>query len=358
MRKKWTDQEIGRLKKAWSTATRDDLARLFPGRSFDSVRYKAKSLGIERRQTRENPSASWMTEILEKTAAGKTLTKQQTDRLATVLEGNGISIDRTTNQPGRFKDSHRRLQIKSWKGNTYAFGLISCSHLGSKWQQLTALHEFYDELARRKIPLCLHAGDLTDGAVSMHKGFEYGLHAHGADAQRDYALQHYPQRPGIETHVISGNHDLSFKTESGFNIVRAICAHRDDMHYCGDWVADIELPGRFRVRLRHGRGGTSYAKSYKLQKIIGSLDLHDDPPNLYAVGHWHTAIWMPNQQGVSAFLLAAFQGMTDFAKSLTNVNKSVVGGWIVTYQVDGAGGHLPASIAAEFIEFPELEKDY
>lgn len=354
--KPWTDEEVNLLIKNWKKSTREDLEKIFPHRTFDAVRYKAKVLGIENRKTRNSNSADWMADVLERTAEGKTLDKKQTDRLAALLEANGVEISRTTNDTAA-KKPVRQVGIKSWDGPTYSFGLISCSHLGSKYQQLTALNDFYDELERREIPICLHAGDLVDGASSFHKGFEYGLFAHGADEQRDYAIEVYPHRAGIETHIISGNHDLSFKKESGFNVVKAVCAHRKDMTFCGDWWADMQLPGEFKVRLRHGRGGGSYAKSYNIQRIISSLNLHDDPPNLYAVGHYHTAIWLPNQQGVSAFLISAFQGMTDFAKSLVNVHSSVVGGWIITYQID-EGRALPASVKAEFIEYPEVYKDF
>lgn len=352
---KWTKEEVADLKKMWGKATRADLAEMFPGRTFDSIRYKAKTLELERRKTRNSNSVDWMADALERAAEGKTLTKKQTDALAKMLETNGVEIVR--NDRRKKEPESKEVKIKT-KGGEVVFGLLSCPHQGSKWEQNTALNRFYDDVIERGGSIFFNAGDLTDGAVSMHKGFEYGLHCHGADEQRDYAIEAYPRRDGCHTYVISGNHDLSFKKESGFNIVRAVCSQRDDMSYSGDWVADFTLPGGFRLRIRHGQGGASYARSYKLQKVMGSLDLRDDPPDLYAIGHWHYPCWLPVEQGVSAFMLSAFQGLTGYAKSLPTVSKSHVGGFVVTYQLDDEGKYLPGSIKTEFLEYPELDRDW
>lgn len=353
---KWTDEEVVDLKRVWGKANRGDLAEMFPGRTFDSIRYKAKSLDLERRRTRSNCSVDWMADALERAATGKTLTKKQTNEIAKMLEANGVSIDR--NEKRKPEKKKFDVDAKPTKAGEVVIAVFSCTHGGSIWEQSTALNRYYDDVVERGGHLFFHAGDLADGAVSMHRGFEYGLHAHGADAQRDHIINNYPRREGCTTHVISGNHDLSFKKESGFNIVRAICAHRDDMIYGGDWVADYELPGGFKLRIRHGQGGQAYARSWKIQKSIGSLDLRDDPPDLYGLGHYHYPCWLPVEQGVSAFMLPAFQGLTGYAKSLPNVSKSHVGGFIVTYQLDSKDKYLPGSIKAEFMEYPELERDF
>lgn len=354
--KKWTDEEVEFLKQVWIHIDCNNWEQYFPDRTFESVRLKAKRLKAGRKKGSVGISADWMAAALAKVREGRTLSKKETDEISKLLEVNGVEINRKDHRPTVTEKSHKvKARVK---GGEVTFGLFSCTHLGSKWQQLTALNRFYDDIVARGGNLFFHAGDLTDGASGFHKGFEYGLFAHGADEQRDYTIDNYPRREGCHTHVVSGNHDLSFKKESGFNIVRAVCAHRDDMTYGGDWVADYELPGGFRLRIRHGQGGQAHARSWKLQKIIQSLDLRDEPPHCYGAGHWHYPCWLPVEQGVSAFMLPAFQGMTGYAKSLPTVSKSNVGGFAITYQVDTDGDFLPGSIRAEFLEYPELENDY
>lgn len=68
--------------------------------------------------------------------------------------------------------------IRQMSGRKYRFGVVSCTHLGSKYQQLTHLYTFYKYCKRKGVDTVLHCGDLIDGE-KIYRGMEYELHTRG-----------------------------------------------------------------------------------------------------------------------------------------------------------------------------------
>jgi len=225
-----------------------------------------------------------------------------------------------------------KFDLTKLKGNTYQFAVISCTQIGSKYQQLTHLHSFYKLCKKRGIELVLHCGDLVDGS-KVYKGQEYELFLHGADAQREYVVENYPKIEGIKTKVILGNHDESFWKTDGYNIVKAICEEREDMEYLGDYLAFVQLAG-LKIALMHSAGGVPYARSYKLQKICEQFS-PEVKPNALFVGHWHIQCHIPHYRNIEAFSMGAFQSQTPF---LTRLGLSPdMGGLICEVRTDSSG---------------------
>jgi len=169
----------------------------------------------------------------------------------------------------------RERQVTSYDfaGDVIRFGSVSDTHLGSMYENLTLLNSAYDVFEREGITKVFHTGDLTDGE-NMYRGQVYELHIHGCDAQRDYCIQQYPRRAGIDTEYIIGNHDGAFWKNAGVDVGLQIGDSRADMHYLGMDEADVTLKcdtGEITLRLLHPRKGTSYALSYQCQKYIESL---------------------------------------------------------------------------------------
>jgi predicted phosphodiesterase len=135
------------------------------------------------------------------------------------------------------------------KGKTFKFGLVSDSHLGSKFEALNELHTFYEICKKSGVDFMVHSGDLVDGSASMHKGFLYDLHKLGADEQIQHVIDNYPSI-GVKTYYVLGNHCLSHEKTNGTNIARPISAQRDDMIYLGDVEADVNISG-IKIRLYH-----------------------------------------------------------------------------------------------------------
>ncbi len=101
-------------------------------------------------------------------------------------------------------DQKVKVDLEVFEGETFKVGLVADTHLGSRFQQLTHLTSFYHLCAQRGIKAILNAGDVTDGQ-NVYRGQQFELFCHGADAQADYAIKHYPKVKGITTYVIGGN---------------------------------------------------------------------------------------------------------------------------------------------------------
>ena len=76
--------------------------------------------------------------------------------------------------------------------HTTTFAVVSDTHLGSKHQQLTYLHDFYAKAKDRGAQFVLHAGDLDDGPHQMHKDIIYEQFVHGYDERVAYHERAYP----------------------------------------------------------------------------------------------------------------------------------------------------------------------
>jgi len=234
------------------------------------------------------------------------LSKLNTKVLLDAIEDRGYFVSKV---PPSVSGKTFKVSPSYLSKNTFKFGVISCTHLGSKYQQMTHLTSFYEECGRQGANLVLHCGDLVDGE-KIYRGQEYELFLHGADAQRDYVINNYPRVDGLKTKIILGNHDESFWSNSGINVVKAVCEKRDDMEYLGDYLAYLEM-ANIRVGIMHAGGGVAYARSYKPQKIVEQLS-PEKKPHLMFIGHWHVACSIPRYRNVETFSLGAFQDQTPY----------------------------------------------
>ena len=268
-----------------------------------------------------------------------------------------IKMEKT---PGEVVPENKRVMIQNtepehhssrWDGaTTLKFGVVSDTHFGSIYTQITHLHDFYDLCAREGIKDVYHTGDITDG-LKMRPGHEYELYEISADGQCEDVIKNYPKRDGITTHFITGNHDASLFKHVGFDIGRAIAKERPDMDYLGRDCAVVELTPNCTLELRHPWDGSPYAISYRLQKMIEAMEA-DSKPNILAVGNYHKEITM-FYRNIHAMLTACFQSQTGFMR-----NKSLaamMGGFIVTIRVATDGTIL--GFTPEYIPYYKPIKD-
>lgn len=241
----------------------------------------------------------------------------------------------------------------SWDGMDHiTFALMGDTQIGSKYTQMSYLHNFYDIVEQRGIKDVYHTGDLTDG-LKMRAGHEYELYEVSADEMRDDVIKNYPLREGIKTHFITGNHDASIYKQVGYDIGQAIAHERPDMEYLGRDCAIVKLTPNCTLELRHPWDGTAYALSYKLQKMIEAME-SDSKPNILAVGHYHKVEYM-FYRNVHAFQTGCFQSQTPFTRG-----KGIsvhMGGWIIDIKV-GTDGTIK-ELSPTFIPFyNSIQNDY
>jgi DNA polymerase II small subunit/DNA polymerase delta subunit B len=262
------------------------------------------------------------------------------------VQGRGYFIARTpVEQSGQVFQG----DLKRWNGRKYRFGVVSDTHLCSRYQQLTALWDFYRLLGRRHINTCFNCGDVVDG-MGVYRGQDFETFVHGADGQTEYAIDHYPKVKGVQTHVISGNHDLSFMATAGYNVVRKICEAREDMTFVGDYLAYIMID-TIKIALMHGAGANAYARSYKIQKVVENFSSESKPHFLF-LGHYHVPNITPGYRNCESIQMSAFQAQTPYLA--TKGLQPWTAGLIVEIQTDDSG---LAKVQYEWIPFYKPKKN-
>lgn len=203
-----------------------------------------------------------------------------------------------------------------WSGNPIRLGLISDTHLGIA-PQYSAEAELADALKRLRdkgVNTIIHAGDITHGVNSRHKGLQYEMAdgVVGADDQVDYVVNNYPRIDGLRTFFITGSHDLWVYNSSGFDVGRAIASQRDDMIYIGQEKAHIFVgpEEQTRITIHHPTGGSAYSISYKPQKLVEAM-IGGEKPHVYILGHYHRfGIFRP--RNVITVMVPGFQWGSPF----------------------------------------------
>lgn len=217
------------------------------------------------------------------------------------------------------------------------FGVVSDTHLGHKKQQLTAWRDFTSQAEEFGAEFMLHAGDVVDGG-HMHRDQEFELFRHGADSQATYAIENMPvlrnrRKRALPTYVIGGNHDGSFFNDAGVNVLAHVAREREDVQFLGAPTATFHVAG-LRITLMHPDGGPSYARSYKLQKIVEQWP-SGEKPHVLLDGHWHVACHLPGYRNVEAFALPCFQAQTAYLRRKGLA--PVVGGLLFDVEYSDAG---------------------
>lgn len=222
-------------------------------------------------------------------------------------------------------------------GERQLVGVISDTHLGSKWCLRSRLIDFVDHAYSRGVREILHPGDMLDGQYH-HSTFEVS-HV-GLDAQIEDLYETLPQRPGLTYHAIAGNHDHTFTAKSGVNVGRAIVAAfeqrgRSDFRYYGERSAYVRIRGAL-VHLWHPGGGGAYARSYKLQKRVENYSSGEKPAIMLA-GHWHQFCHV-YERGVHAIACPTFHGGGSEFSNMLGTSQAI-GGLLLSWE-STAGGTL------------------
>jgi predicted phosphodiesterase len=211
-------------------------------------------------------------------------------------------------------------------GDTIRFAVISDTHLGSKEERLEELHCAYDLIEQEGIERVIHPGDLVCGK-GIYGNQVRDIAVHTFDEQVAYAVREYPQRDGVHTSIISGNHDLEGDFgKQGADPVRAVANLRDDFTYLGEYDAWLELANGAYVHILHPKGGASYALSYKPQKLCEGYESGRKPAMLL-IGHYHRHGHFA-ARNIEVFLCGTFEGSTNLAKRY-GMGAPSVGFWII-----------------------------
>lgn len=240
---------------------------------------------------------------------------------------------------------------QKWNGSKIIkIGVVSDTHFNSNYTQITALNKAYDIFAAEKVKVVYHAGDIDEGE-EMRPGHKMECYTQGADAHLEEIVKNYPQRDGVTTYFITGNHDHSMIKRLGFNIGNAIAGLRKDMVYMNADYAKVMLTPNYPMELRHPADGSSYAISYKPQKIVEGMG--KDTPKLVIIGHYHKAGYFMHR-GVHCILAGTTEMQSGWMR-----NKGLeahLGAWILEIHVDDDGNEK--QFIPRFFPFEPIHEDW
>lgn len=182
-----------------------------------------------------------------------------------------------------------------YNGKLYQFGILSDPHYGSKYARLDINEIAYNTFAKENITTVYMPGNILDGYLKRINHFDLLPGMQGYDAQVKYLIENYPQRDGITTYFLTGDcHEGWWAKDIGLNVgehiqLKAEKEGRNDLIWIGHMEVDIELKnihGSSMMRMVHPGGGSSYAVSYKTQKLVESYQ-GGEKPHILIVGHFH-----------------------------------------------------------------------
>jgi predicted phosphodiesterase len=186
----------------------------------------------------------------------------------------------TKPQPYTVKAEHIRI------------GVFGDTHIGSKFYDAQLMKYAAEVFNKKDIDFVVHVGDITEGHYeSRRAGSVFELTEVGGDAQVERAVKELRQikKP---IYAITGNHEHNtFFKLCGFDVGKQIATQLPNFHYLGNMQATINLPHGNKLEILHPGGGSSYALSYRPQKIVESLE-GGNKPNILLIGHYHKAMSM------------------------------------------------------------------
>ena len=197
--------------------------------------------------------------------------KYSEGELKSILRGHGLA---RRDAPSAFI---------SFAGETVRFWFATDLHMGGDVYREEFLEAVISEAKAFKAQFGVIAGDVTEG-LSTRPGHVYELTHIGYASQLAYAVEQLRKWKG-KLYCIDGNHDRWFLKSNGANIVEDICRQLPDAEFLGHDEGDFHV-NAVRVRLFHGEDSSSYATSYRIQKLVESYT-GGDKPNVLLVGHTH-----------------------------------------------------------------------
>lgn len=287
-----TEEEARRALQTGIERDREEQQKSLPGFGlYDTTGGKQRAQTKPRKQTPEERSEQRLFEELK--------TRYSLNELREIAKGQGIENREIEYPEIHLTGEHHRLLV------------MSDTHIGSIYAP-EEWHKIVSEFATAKqVEAILHCGDLVDGLKIARAGTQiYELNAIGYDAQLKKAVELFRQY-SQPVYIISGNHDRFFTEYAGANIVKAFADELPNVQYVGHDSADIEIGGAV-VRLFHGGDGSSYATSYRLQKLVEAIN-GGHKPDILLCGHVHKFCYIL-ERNIHAVSVPAMQAQTAFMR--------------------------------------------
>jgi hypothetical protein len=187
--------------------------------------------------------------------------------------------------------SGNAMTLMSRPDDTFLFGAAGDLHAGSKYCRWDVREDLYRQFISAGAQCNFDTGNWLEGEASFNR---YDIAAHGLDMQCKMLAERHPR--GLATYAVWGDdHEGWYVQREGIDVGRyAESVMREAGH---DWTnlgfmeAHVVLKNAnsgksVPMTVAHPGGGSAYATSYSIQKIIESLEGGEKPAvGLY--GHYH-----------------------------------------------------------------------
>jgi predicted phosphodiesterase len=193
-------------------------------------------------------------------------------------------------------------------------GVISDTHIGSKFYDDKLMDRAAKVFSKNKVDFVLHAGDILEGHYeNKRQGSVFELSEVGGDNQVKRAVKEL-SKIKQPIYAITGNHEYNtFYKMCGFEIGEQLQDKLPNFHYLGNARGIIKLPYNQKIELIHPDGGSSYAISYKPQKIIEAME-GGTKPILAIIGHFHKKEHLEHR-GVEIIQAGTLQSQSTFMRN-------------------------------------------
>jgi len=207
---------------------------------------------------------------------------------------SSFELDRVLKEPPKDSKTNKKLYDHAVMGRV-KIGIFSDSHIGVKEFDENLFIRAAQTFKKEKVIAAYHPGDILEG-MSGREGHIYELAYTGFSQQITYAVKLFKKHfRGLKVYGIIGNHDLWYKKKmnQGIDVGQELEARlgKDNFEYLGENDANIKLGPRTIMKLFHPNDGTAYATSYKMQKLVESLE-SGKKPQIIVEGHYHKALYM------------------------------------------------------------------
>ncbi len=234
------------------------------------------------------------------------------------------------------------LELRSRPDNTFLIGACGDQHIASKYHRADVLTDLYNRYEKAKVQAVFNTGNWVDGEANFNRA---DIVAHGLDGQCRLLSEIYPKAPFITYAVWGDDHEGWWGQREGINVgsyaqqVMRDAGHK--WHNLGFMEAHVRLvnanTGASHIMaVVHPGGGSAYATSYTVQKIIESLEGGEKPAvGLY--GHFHKLMAM-NVRSVWVAQTGCSQDQTPFMRKKRI--EAHVGGMMIYMEQDPTTGAI------------------
>ena len=243
------------------------------------------------------------------------------------------------------------VELVSRPDNTFLFGSCGDLHAASKYARWDVREDLYSLYREEGVQCNFDTGNWIDGESRFNK---YDLEAYGLDEQVRLLARNHPK--GIKTYAVWGDdHEGWYVQREGIDVGRYCAsimqAEGHDWTDLGFMEAHILLRNAnsgkaTSMAVVHPGGGSAYATSYSVQKIIESLE-GGEKPGLGLYGHYHK-LWQGVVRNVFVAQTGCQQDQTPFMRKKRI--EAHVGGTLIKLRQDPETGAL-ISMSCEIIRY-------